>query len=459
MLAQQGSLRAVVFVVLGGGTSLGGTVLRMATETFDAGTVKQLRADFLMLMKNAERVKDYREAELFAEAVRKFREHVESVIYGGLVRALEREGDEYWVKKIRTGTWGLISNLRTPLPQWGSASQIKYDPGATREEYFAKYQRDAKKWADKLKREARAAWTVLDEYLEGAAKDQRKTIKRATDERVQIEGIPVVLRGYGVRGEDTDADALARFREGLKHYVQRAKRVFPRLLKVQRPIVLRFECDLDEGGRYLNDSIHVCSSVRDVPGLAHVIAHEMGHHLWRAVLSDGDTAFWTAAIRADYGDLDLRDLLKVWPASERSSLWFFDNDELRKKDPIFYLQADSVLFPPNRSDERFSQRSDLEAEIRRRQDAGETMTVPVPLNPITVYATKNPEEAFCEAFGMLVGYGPRAVLPKVLSWLRALLPEVHAEARQEAGLPALVECLRQIVGVPRRSRFQTSPIW
>jgi hypothetical protein len=415
----------------------------MATETFDAGTVKQLRADFLTLMKNAEKVKDYAQAEQFADAVRRFRAHLESVLYTGLVAALEREGDTYWPKKLRTDTWGLVSGLRAPLEQWGGANQRKYNPTATREDYFAAYMRDAKKWAEKLKREARTAWAGLEDYITRVAQDQRKVIKRPTDERIQVEGIPVVLRGYGMRNSETDADALVRFREGLKTYVQRAKRVFPRLLKVQLPIVLRFECGLEDSGEYVRGVIEVCSNIRDVRGLAHTIAHEMGHHLWRAVLSDADTAYWTAAIRADYGALDLRDLLAAWPASEKSALWFYDNVELRKEDPIFYLQADAVLFPPSH-DERFSERSDLEAEIQRRIGAGEPLTVPVPTNPITVYATKNPEEAFCEAFGMLVGYGPRAVLPKVLSWLKAILPGIQAESRQGDGLRSMVECLRQL---------------
>lgn len=207
---------------------------------------------------------------------------------------------------------------------------------------------------------------------------------------------------------------------------------------------MRFECSLNQGGEYVQDSIHVCSSV-NMHDLPHVLAHEMGHHLWRTVLSDADTAFWTAAIRADYGDLDLRDLLKAWPSSEESSLWFFDNDHLRKSDPLFYLQANTVLFPADRNSERFSQRADLESEIRRRTAEGLPLTVAVPLNPITVYATKNPEEAFCEAFGMLVGYGPRAVLPKVAEWLTTLMPHLHVESQQGDGLRSLVERLRHVV--------------
>jgi hypothetical protein len=46
--------------------------------------------------------------------------------------------------------------------------------------------------------------------------------------------------------------------------------------------------------------------------------------------------------------------------------------------------------------------------------------VKVPAVPISAYAGKNSEEAFCEAVGILVSRGPRALHPKV-RWVLSLM--------------------------------------
>ena len=50
---------------------------------------------------------------------------------------------------------------------------------------------------------------------------------------------------------------------------------------------------------------------------------------------------------------------------------------------------------------------------------------PVPKSPITGYAGKNTEEAFCEAVGRLVAYGPLVIPETVRGWLRAVLPGIR----------------------------------
>jgi hypothetical protein len=52
----------------------------------------------------------------------------------------------------------------------------------------------------------------------------------------------------------------------------------------------------------------------------------------------------------------------------------------------------------------------------------------VPNSPITPYADKNPNEAFCEAFSFYTVFGPQAVLPVVRMWLRTILPSANIVA-------------------------------
>ncbi len=395
--------------------------------TFDASTITKLRADFLLLLKNAEKVKNYAQAQTFATAVRTYRTYVEDVLRS-LTRTLENEGESAWAKKLLKDTWGLVSGLRVPIGEHGSTSQRKYDPDETPESYFAAYQGKAKKWAEKLKREARTAWASLEDYVTHTT-GGAKTFKRSTDEQIEIEGITIILRGFGMHDAAHDQDQLNRFRAELKHYARRAKRVLPLLLTKKLPIVLDFNCGLDAGGHYERDRIFVCFT--NTIALAHIVAHEMGHHLWRSFLSEDAQTFWTAAIRADYGTLDLQDLLDAWPSQYKdSTLGFFDNKELALSDPTLYLQANIYFFPPiERQEPKYRTKDELAAGIQQLKAEGLPTTIVVPKNPITAYATKNPEEAFCEALGLLVAYGPRTVPATTRGWLQMILPALHIENR------------------------------
>jgi hypothetical protein len=113
----------------------------------------------------------------------------------------------------------------------------------------------------------------------------------------------------------------------------------------------------------------------------------------------------------------------VMPAGkEGESRYWIEGHSLRETDPTLYLQIYLCMHPPNATP-WFQSKADVERLI-----AEGTKTVPVPLDPITVYATKNREEAFCEALGMLVAYGPRAVPARARFWLEEILPEIRIAA-------------------------------
>ena len=68
-------------------------------------------------------------------------------------------------------------------------------------------------------------------------------------------------------------------------------------------------------------------------------------------------------------------------------------------------------------------------DFQEALDSGVT-TLSVPKTPITGYAGKNPEEAFCEAVGLLVAYGPRAVHEKIRHYLEIVIPGKVKLARE-----------------------------
>jgi hypothetical protein len=148
------------------------------------------------------------------------------------------------------------------------------------------------------------------------------------------------------------------------------------------------------------------------------LAHEMGHHIFQSVLSKEAEKLWYALIRGDYGDIDLRELLQKWPENIK---WSHDfSDSIRESDPILSLQV-STVWEGYQPGGMMGQSIDKREDFQRMLDNGETR-LRVPSTPITGYAGKNAEEAFCETVGMLVTYGPRAVHEKIRSWLDVVLP-------------------------------------
>jgi hypothetical protein len=183
------------------------------------------------------------------------------------------------------------------------------------------------------------------------------------------------------------------------------------------------EGNIDCGGRYEGDHIISCPISGPPKNYAHFIAHEMGHHIYRVYLSEADHDFWSAAVGQDYAEADLNDLLAEWREGE----WSLDVVErLSQTDPVKALQISGLTIYGHLGDTRDDVVKYLEEHGPR---------VRVPTHPITGYSTKSSEEAFCEAVGMLVGYGPRAVDPMVLGWLKTILPREIRVAAHVGGDP------------------------
>ena len=134
---------------------------------FTRDTYRQFRKDFLLLMKNAEVVKDWRDAREFQRLLRKFNLYLENVVYKGILPALKEKNGENWMAdQIRKTVWALIIEMRVELENPRGELNRKYRPWITEEYAFDLYAGKRDKWVARARHKAREAWKAFDEYFE-----------------------------------------------------------------------------------------------------------------------------------------------------------------------------------------------------------------------------------------------------------------------------------------------------
>jgi hypothetical protein len=374
------------------------------TKTLDVQWVETMRKDFLTLMKNLPRVNDYATADKLQKAFAFFKKEFNQFVFVELLNPLKDQNISK-LEALRKPAWDLYIELRLPLsPADGYNSE---------DVQFSRYQSDVGAWERRLKAKAQVFWKVVRETLD-YVQDKQVSVQVPNRDRLVLEGFQVEILGYDANTAWQD-DALSKFKEGLRQYRRKASKVLPWLIQHQLPLEIAFDSKLNEGGLYEGDHIRIAMSAVVSNGpewTVHMLAHEMGHHLFKHLSSDAAT-FWDTAIRQDYGPLDLEKLLAQWPERVRWSSDFVTM--MADKDPVLALQVD-VLSMEHRANPL-----DTRASFLETMTSG-TQTMAVPKHPITGYASKNPEESFCEAIGRLVGYGPATVLSEVRRWLGIAIP-------------------------------------
>ena len=305
-------------------------------------------------------------------------------------------------------------------------------PSWTREEAeqnaVDRWNGEARKWVNRVRRKARKTWAFYEDLAAWSKRSMGGAREIAVvipdEEVVPLEGFRVIFRGFA---ESPYQDRLPAVKHGLKQYRKLAGKRAPILLKRQTPIFIEWTFEpttsSSAGAYYIGGKIFVTpwKIGKDTGDFVKTMAHEMGHHIFQTYLSGAAKKAWTAFIRGDYKELDLRDALSTL---QRVGVRSVSDDKLAEEDPILYLQMNTLLHDP-----RFK-RMDLFSvgDIQEHLNAGKDPMVAVPTNPITGYAGKNPEEAFCEALGMFVAYGKKALLGPVQMMLRGVLPEVRMAA-------------------------------
>jgi len=284
----------------------------------------------------------------------------------------------------------------------------------------AKWKAEAVKWTRRLRDKARKAWDTLNGYVAWLESwrggSSPLTVIHPEEEVVPIAGFRVVFRGFA---ESPYQDKLEALHEGLRRYRAGATARAPLLLRMTPPIFVEWTFEPttggDAAGYYTHNQVNITPWViGNIDGFVKTLAHEVGHHLFRAYLSGDAASAWSHFIRGDYGDLDLRDALEVMDRFGATSVI---DKALMAEDPILHLQLSTLMHDPSykRLDFLFAD------NIRSYLDKGGNPVVRVPVHPITGYAGKNSEEALCEALGNLVAYGPKSVPDVVLGMLRSVL--------------------------------------
>lgn len=385
--------------------------LRGDVELLDAQRIEKLRKDFLVLVKNVphvvERVRadDYETYEEFKTVTKNYAAAFEKLIFADYARgalnkdeSLSDADGRYIKQKLGEGAWTFYLTLKEVPYRFPSPADIAA-------------------WDKKVRRHAQVAWKDIKQVLDWYEQRHKRKVTLRTSDRLVIEGFRVEIMAFN----DADSDhheGISHIREALSIYKRKASKALPWLVQHQLPLELDFNVAAfsETLGRYNGGKtifINPLSAASTPPQrIAKTLAHEMGHHLWNHLDAKAE-AFWDAAIRQDYGPLDLSEVLSKWPPGATFSTDFVE--AMATKDPILALQVD-VLASGHEGLE-YNRLSDF----RDALDAGKT-TVRVPQTPITGYAGKNSEEAFCEAVGLLVAYGPATVHEKIRYWLGIVIP-------------------------------------
>jgi len=396
-----------------------------AVKVLDLDWVEGLRKDFLTLLKNLPRVKDYKTAHELRAAFTVYRSNFKELVFDHFLNQDLKygenvpEGDARYIdQKIRSVAWDFSIELSVPIG-WPD----DYYSEAAR---FSAFEKEFPAWKTRVQRKAQVFWKEMREVIEYFERSYQKPlmVKVPTVDKTVLEGFQLVMRGFD-EGDSYHREALGVLKAGLSAYRQRATAVAPILLQKQLPVECEFKSTLDKGGEYHHAgyiALYMSAFTSKGPKwCTHVMAHEMGHHLFRTVLSKGTQDFWNQTIKGDFGDLDLKDLLDKWPGDA----WAFNMiDKIGDSDPILALQVDAVSH-----DGAYGERLQTKEDFQKLYDSG-TRVLQVPKHPITGYANKNPEEAFCEVLGLLVTNGPRTVHERVQWWLKVALPGKIKIAKQ-----------------------------
>ena len=390
-------------------------------QTLNTSKISQFRKDFLTLLGNSGRITDYGMAQSWRGYVSKWSNDFDDYLYKYLLedfknlvwkkKVTESDG-KYWDKLIREKTWPFVMEFSVPI--------VPADDYYSEEQRFAKFQSELPKWKSRVMSKARAAWKVLDDFVSWYSKSVGEGADFEVDvpvrTKMDIEGFAVTLMGdESSKDADRRINLLSR---GLKYYRSRANKVCPWLIRNQLPLVFDFKAGLDVGGEYKYSYILLSAyQSGSAESVAHVLAHEMAHHRYKN-LGNGEREFWSKMLSGDLGNLDLREVVSKYPEDQ----WIFENKKIMKEDPLLYYQLDGLRYSYG---VRGLRDVSTFKGIKEYLEKGGDPVIPVRKSPISSYANKNDEEAFCEALSYLVAFGPNSLPDDVLNWLRIILPSSH----------------------------------
>jgi hypothetical protein len=405
-----------------------GHLYRLAEiKLVDSEFVQQWRLDLLRLLRSLKHVKDYDTAVEFQDVLVRYRKAFEETIIKRFIETqvryelgLDEHTADRWYGRLRKAAYDLYYDLTMPFSR---------DPNVNKDTLYHRFVGEGDRWVKRIQRKARDLWKEMKLFLDQfphllnlKSNDTKPYVETLNVDNYSIDGFDVQLIGYNQGGlAENHPRLLAQAKRGFKKFAQKAKSKFPFVYRHRLPAELYFNATLNKGGVYEKDHIEIYMSAlygSDSMSFEQIYAHEMGHFVYRNYLGEAQTNFWHKAVKADYGKhLDWYKVLELWP-EDKEYLFTVDDHLLDLGRYVLYLQLTSLLYSNDRS--RWYMNATRE---KVEQQAEEDRYEIVPANPISAYANKNPEEAFCEAFSRWLIYGDRAVLPIVRNWLSVILPD------------------------------------
>jgi len=294
--------------------------------------------------------------------------------------------------------------------------------------------------------------------------ERGRALRLANRRKVSLEGFDLTYNGEidipAMRAEEI----RERLRPVLARYRQQARRYFPTLIEEFTPHLdvwfYNAFGDATPGGHHYGsgrgiglyprnyrwfDAAEPTTGLRD--RVVHVIAHEAGHRIWRTVLNERQREAWTALV-TQQTPIDYDAILAAFDAHAPARSVYDLLPALREHAPVLELQiaiASSVYDPDyvNKASATAWRYMDPRTykddprplwwfsrdEIKALRDEQKIRKVPV--FPITGYAATNPEEAWCDAFGNLMAYGPMAVLEPIRELIYRFFPTIRRNPEQD----------------------------
>lgn len=267
-------------------------------------------------------------------------------------------------------------------------------------------------------------------------------------ERFTHRGISVSWRGLNnVRKTSGQIErfkiVLEEFRKQAERYYPEALRILPNLTawsynpKGEKTPAASYYSIERQIAFYIENVAFTDGKNEDLPYAVSVIAHEFGHHIFRVQFSQeirdrlievlqpkayAPISTWMKGLElfAGYG--------ATYATNSFAANW------LQKNDPVAYLQlqiasatVDPDYYLKGNRDGSFLWKP--EKEQPRHMTVRQLKKLPVTYEvfkwPVTEYGSVNAEETFCEAFSLLIAYGPMAVLEPIREWIYRFIPKLR----------------------------------
>ena len=403
------------------------------TEALTERDFDQLRKDAGAFTKNIRRIANGKELAMVADAFRLWQNHYKNFVYNrflGIEDDTRNQSDQFgpdetWERRnLRKVAWDvyIMSNVFITgsdyyLRDVNKRLVYNTETASSWDAEYAKFDKQRDSRYQKLSKSVREAFKAIDEYRAAFHADGVIPDRKAV-ETIKIDGVTIEIATSDLQTKDADArvaQGLAMIRQSI-HLIRRANipNPFNRLIVRLAPN----NSGGDAAGTYRAGPRPVVNIM--VWGLnTHTIVHEVGHHVFKTVLSPERQRAWEHFIKHNrvtftHDELDSihRAYLHVYEANRHTSNGLYTVSDIWENLspsislPSARLKFDNfmahqfgrthrsrILMAPYKNPDH-----DPGDTERKWNDFVEAAQQGFVMHASTEYSNKNPEEAFCETF-------------------------------------------------------------